>query len=202
MQNILCYGDSNTYGFNPNNGGRFDSDTRWTGILKTLLKDKYKIIEAGMNNRTGFVENPQGFIQSGGLHLPVYLKECPQIDICVLALGTNDLQFTFNITIDIVEQGLTSLINCVKENNQETNILVISPPTLDTNILKGGFSHQFDNKSIKDSKAIQQIYKKTTEINNCKLIDLNNIVSPDPIDGLHYSANSHRIIAETIAKSI
>ena len=28
--NILCFGDSNTYGYCPDGSGRFDADTRWT----------------------------------------------------------------------------------------------------------------------------------------------------------------------------
>ncbi len=32
MKHILCYGDSNTHGYIPG-GGRYDDDTRYTGIL-------------------------------------------------------------------------------------------------------------------------------------------------------------------------
>ena len=44
MKKILCYGDSNTFGFNPKNGGRYDKTTRWSGILSDLLKEKYEVI--------------------------------------------------------------------------------------------------------------------------------------------------------------
>ena len=33
MTTILCYGDSNTYGYNPVNGLRYPKDVRWTGCL-------------------------------------------------------------------------------------------------------------------------------------------------------------------------
>ena len=39
MKKILCYGDSNTYGFNPKNGLRFDDNTRWSALLGAKLKD-------------------------------------------------------------------------------------------------------------------------------------------------------------------
>lgn len=45
MKHILCYGDSNTHGYIPS-GGRYDDDTRYTGILAKLLGSDYRIIEA------------------------------------------------------------------------------------------------------------------------------------------------------------
>jgi len=45
MKNILCYGDSNTYGYNPENGQRYDYNIRWTGILQNLLGLEYRVIE-------------------------------------------------------------------------------------------------------------------------------------------------------------
>ncbi len=39
MKNILCFGDSNTYGYNPENGGRYDDASRWTGILQDILRN-------------------------------------------------------------------------------------------------------------------------------------------------------------------
>lgn len=34
MKNILCFGDSNTWGFNAETKERFAADVRWTGVLK------------------------------------------------------------------------------------------------------------------------------------------------------------------------
>ena len=43
--NILCFGDSNTFGYNPTNGLRYDKNTRWTGVLQNLLGDNFNVIE-------------------------------------------------------------------------------------------------------------------------------------------------------------
>lgn len=40
MTTILCYGDSNTYGYNPVNGLRYPKDVRWTGVLQKLLGEQ------------------------------------------------------------------------------------------------------------------------------------------------------------------
>ena len=34
MKTIVCYGDSNTYGYNPENGFRYEYEERWTTIYK------------------------------------------------------------------------------------------------------------------------------------------------------------------------
>ena len=52
MTTILCYGDSNTYGYNPVNGLRYPKDVRWTGVLQKLLGEQYAVIEEGCNCRT------------------------------------------------------------------------------------------------------------------------------------------------------
>ena len=45
MTTILCYGDSNTYGYNPVNGLRYPKGVRWTGVLQKMLGEEYEVIE-------------------------------------------------------------------------------------------------------------------------------------------------------------
>ena len=56
MRNILCFGDSNTYGHNPS-GGRWPLHERWPGILQELLGEEYHIIEEGLCGRTTVFED-------------------------------------------------------------------------------------------------------------------------------------------------
>ena len=37
MKKILCYGDSNTFGYNPYDASRYNEHTRWTAILQNIL---------------------------------------------------------------------------------------------------------------------------------------------------------------------
>ena len=48
---VLCYGDSNTYGFDPRSwlGERYPADVRWTGLL--ARKTGWTILEEGQNGR-------------------------------------------------------------------------------------------------------------------------------------------------------
>ena len=49
---ILCFGDSNTYGYIPGRGGRYDRHTRWPGRVQELLGSGYQIVEEGLCGRT------------------------------------------------------------------------------------------------------------------------------------------------------
>lgn len=54
---ILCYGDSNTWGYIPGTAKRHDTKTRWTGMLQDKLGDEYEIIEEGLNSRTTIIDD-------------------------------------------------------------------------------------------------------------------------------------------------
>ena len=59
MQQVLCFGDSNTWGYNPENGERFPWGIRWTSILQQKLANKdIRIIEEGLCGRTTVFEDP------------------------------------------------------------------------------------------------------------------------------------------------
>ena len=57
QKRILCYGDSNTYGYIPT-GGRYDEHTRWPMRMQTLLGPGYAVIEEGFNGRTIVFDDP------------------------------------------------------------------------------------------------------------------------------------------------
>ncbi len=202
MKKILCFGDSNTYGYAPATGVRFDEGTRWTGRLNALLGKDYSILEEGMNNRNGFFKNPQSIKLCGVDYLPIYLQNHKDIDICILALGTNDAQFFYNLDKQTVQNGLQSLTNSLLEANSETKIIIIPPVKIQPNILDGIFSMQFDLSSVKRIEETFDEYKNFVQKNGFYYLDLNEFVKPSEADGLHYSPDSHRVIAEKIAEFV
>ena len=62
MKTIVCYGDSNTYGYNPENGFRYEYEERWTTILQKELKDSAIVIPEGLNGRTTSFEDELRYI--------------------------------------------------------------------------------------------------------------------------------------------
>ena len=200
MKKILCYGDSNTFGFNPLNGSRYEQNERWSGILKQNLSANFEVIEEGMNNRTGFVNNPDGIIFSSQKHFPSIINKYDKIDILILAIGTNDMQFLYDFEIESAEEGLKTLINIAKTKTKQ--IILIPPVKLDNRILNGYFRIQFDEKSIEKSLRIGEIYNKTAEDTGCKIFDINEFAKPSDIDGLHYTPETHKLIAQNLEKFI
>ena len=49
--NVICFGDSNTYGYDPRSylGGRYDTDSRWVDIL--AAKTGWTVCNMGENGR-------------------------------------------------------------------------------------------------------------------------------------------------------
>ncbi|GIR56816.1 MAG: hypothetical protein CM15mP64_2280 [Candidatus Neomarinimicrobiota bacterium] len=80
IKNILCFGDSNTWGFVP---GAFDPETlymkrysileRWPGLLRDILGADYHIIEEGLNGRTTNVEYPDLSGRSGTSYTALFI---------------------------------------------------------------------------------------------------------------------------------
>ena len=202
MKKVLCFGDSNTYGFVPEKCTRYDKNTRWTGVLQALCGSDFSIIEGGCNNRTAFVDNPAGVEQTGYKILPEYFTK-DYFDIVVLAIGINDLQLFFRPTLEEFEQGIEKLIQITKNLSPKSKIILICPSKLNlAGINNGIFSYQFDKISVEKSGKLSPIYKSLAEKYKCHFIDLNNIVDVSPLDGLHFSAESPKTIAENLYKNL
>jgi len=199
---ILCFGDSNTYGFNPIDKTRFSKTERWTGILQSLLGNRYEVIEEGCNNRTGFVRNPDGHMQSGTDCLPDCLLKLGRVDLLILALGTNDLQVQFNIDFQTVETGVKHLIKLFKVKNPLGNIIIIPPVVLNEDVIKGEWYYQFNEISVKKSDKVAKICINTAKKEECEFFDINSFTSVSPVDGVHYDSESHKLIAEKLAEFI
>ena len=90
---ILCYGDSNTWGFDREHNCRIQQ--RWTKVLQSLCA-KDEIIEAGLNGRTTTFDDPYNEHRNGRKTLPVLLKQHQPLDMLIIMLGTNDLKNVFN----------------------------------------------------------------------------------------------------------
>ena len=200
MKKVLCFGDSNTYGFIPTTGGCYDKNTRWCGVLQNLLSDKFQIIEEGCNNRTGFSDNAAGLDQTGYRILPLILDKYSEIDVVIIAIGINDLQFFYQTDAKKIEAGMENLVDIVKQKFADAKIVIVAPSVITKDILTSGFSAMFDENSIEKSKMLAEIYEKVAKSNDAFFVDLNKVAKVSKTDGLHYEPQEHLKIAETMAK--
>ena len=200
MKTVLCFGDSNTYGYNPSNGGRYDKNTRWTGVLSTLLGEQFNVIEAGCNNRTAFNDNPAGKNYTGTKAINAYLTQ--NLDYIILFIGINDLQTQYNTEPTDFISGLTKLIQPIKEKVPNAQIFLLAPPKTNPAIMKCFFKTLFDETVIEKSEKLPHIYKQIATTHNCNFINLTEIISTSTKDGLHLEPSEHKTIAEAIYKTL
>ncbi len=162
--------------------------------MKSFCADNFQIFEEGCNNRTAFSNNSAGKFYTGYKILPELLNQ--NFDYIILAVGINDLQYQYEVTIDDIKTGIKNLVNIVRQKLPDAKIILISPTELTENVLRSSvFSTLFDKDSVKKSKSLAKIYSKIAQETGSDFIDLNFVATVSTVDGLHFEALEHRKIA-------
>lgn len=203
MINILCYGDSNTYGYNPLNGKRFGINERWTGRLQSMLGRNYKIIEEGLNGRTTVLDDPLDKNKNGAEYFDIALNSNYPVDLVVIMLGSNDLKIRFNMPVIDIAYGAGKIvdkaINISKLKNKEhkpCKVLLVSPIHIGKNIEKSIYCESFGGNIARD-KSLQfaKYYKQVAKDYGVYFMDAGFYVNPSQEDSLHLDKEGHRILA-------
>lgn len=165
MTTILCYGDSNTYGYNPVNGLRYPKDVRWTGVLQKLLGEQYAVIEEGCNGRTTVFEDIAEPWKAGLGYLKPCLNTHKPIDFVIMMLGSNDLKRMFHASAKEIADGAEQLVSIIKEFTKEKQgfmpkVILVSPPEIGADIATSEFARSFDEDAIERSKELPVFYEK------------------------------------------
>ena len=108
MVNILCFGDSNTFGTNPS-GGRWQLHERWPGVLQELLGGDFRVMEEGLGGRTTVLDDELEGDKSGRRHLPMLLRSHRPLDLVIIMLGTNDMKHRFSMLPVDIAKGAAEL---------------------------------------------------------------------------------------------
>ena len=196
MKNILCFGDSNTWGYSPQDGIRFSLDIRWTGVLQKSLGPSYRIIEEGLNGRTIFV-NEEGkearSLRSGSDVLPVILESHRPLDLVIVMLGTNDLKEEFELTVKEIAQGAKTLCEMILRSEYLVEnlpkILLISPTYIGSTIMPD--QDEFFNQARKKSYQFAEHYQRVANELGIHFLDAAKIVSASEGEGVHWDAEQH-----------
>lgn len=201
---ILCYGDSNTWGYIPGTAKRYLIDSRWPGILQKLLGDSYEIIEEGVNSRTTVFDDPKHIGKNGKTYLVPCLETHNPIDIVILYLGTNDLKERFNRSPEQIKEGIEELIKLINEyawdnDKKPPKIILVSPTIIDETV--AGVEEKYKGAQVK-SERFARLYADLAKEYGLEFIDAAAIVSPSKKDGYHLEADSHKKLAETFQRKI
>lgn len=89
MKKILCFGDSNTYGYTCQ-GGRFGADVRWTGRLSAALGKDFQLLEEGLPGRMVSSGNPLWPSADACTAMRSLLSQHEKLCAILIMLGSND----------------------------------------------------------------------------------------------------------------
>ncbi len=163
---ILCFGDSNTWGYVPGGCGlRYPRNVRWPGRLAELLGSEYHVIEEGLNGRTIVWDDMIRGYCSGLSYITPCLQSHKPIDLVIVMLGSNDTKDQFSVDAYSIARSMTRLMDAIQfsrsgrpdgeagasdaadsaavkrpgasDGTPRPKILLIAPPPLRREILEG-----------------------------------------------------------------
>lgn len=206
-KHVLCYGDSNTWGYIPGSGGRrMAADVRWPGVAAKALGEGFRITEEGLCGRTTIWDDPftPGIQRNGFKTFGAVLDTHKPLDAVIIFLGTNDLKLHFSVTPDGVAKGAENLILAARTsafgpgNGRPPAVLVICPcPMIEVegaafgDIYAGG-----REKSLGLRRAFGRLGART----GTPVLYAEDFVSSDRADGIHLSPESHGVLGQEVAK--
>ena len=203
---ILCFGDSNTFGEVPGAGVRHPEDVRWTGILQKELGDEYQVIEEGYGGRTTvFDDEIEGRLSGLKYFGPCCESQAP-LDLIILMLGTNDLKARFGVDARTIAFGFQRYLNAVNNlpaSVGKPQVLLVSPvkihPAYKNHPL---FRDMFGEYAVERSGKFAEAYSEFAETAGIPFLDAAAYGTADPADGVHMGPESHRRLAEAMAKKV
>ena len=201
MKNILCYGDSNTFGFTLH-GGRHPYDVRWTGRLQLALGPAYRVIEEGCGGRTTVFEDPIDLGRNGRTSLPVCLASHNPLDLVILMLGTNDMKHYFQNNAWSIGQGVAQLLHLIQTypyapNYSAPKVLVVSPIHIGPDVAHSPFG-SFQPEAIEISKGLAAEMQRVAEQTGCAFFDAAAVAGPCDEDTIHMDAANHAALARAL----
>lgn len=209
MKKILCFGDSNTWGFIPGSGQRYPAHIRWPSVLAEILGPDYEIIEDGISGRTTVWDDPLAPYRNGLEGLGYGLLRAKPIDLVVLMLGTNDLYHTnafgYYRGLSRIARRIMGAQEYYHDSSsvfkKEPKLLLVSPVTLHRDIGKLRPELNLDGQ-YEESCQFARYTKQLAEELNVPWADAAACAVASEVDGLHLSPEDHRALAEMLAEKI
>lgn len=200
MKTIVCFGDSNTWGYDPASSGRFPADQRWTGVLQAVLGSDYKVIEEGLNGRTTTVDDPIYPHRNGLDYLPPCLESHAPFDLVTIMLGTNDLKKRFNRSASDIAESAGILADIARRtpsgpNGRPPKVLLIAPPPV-TRLTE--LAEMFEGAEDKSSR-FAHFYKGRAERYNVAFFDAGSVIRCSDLDGIHFEQAEHATLGRALA---
>lgn len=201
---VLCFGDSNTYGYDGENDGRFEEGVRWTSILQELLGNDYAVVEEGHNGRTSVWDDPVENRLAGLTYLWPCMDSASPIDLIIIMVGTNDTKNYFNCSAPSIARGCGRLVEMAQKSEfgrdkKAPEVLLVAPILLNE---ENGAPHIFDKAACEKTKEFPKEYKLVAELFNCHYMNAQEFAGPGRADGIHMDPEGHKKLALAMFKKV
>ena len=198
MKNILCFGDSNTYGYIPDGSGRYELSVRYPGVLQEILGADYHVVEEGLCGRTTIYEDPTRYCRKAVDYIEPCLYSHFPLDCIVIMLGTNDCKTVFRAQADEIKDGLAQVIKIIR-NISAVPVIIVAPILLGEKIWQDNFDPDFDRESLDVSKKLASEYKKLATAERCLFLNAAEFAYPSEADQEHMTPEGHKNLAAALA---
>ncbi|MCZ6672749.1 MAG: SGNH/GDSL hydrolase family protein [Verrucomicrobia bacterium] len=206
MKRILCFGDSNTWGFIPgSDGDRMPADVRWPGVMQTELGHEFFVIEEAQNGRTTMWDDPCEPVDKNGLrHLPVILESQAPVDLVIVMLGVNDLKNHFNLNAFAIAHSCGVLVDKILEieagpDKAAPKVLLIAPAPVAVGHCP--FGHLFDG-ATETSSGFKAAYAEVAADRGIPFLNAGDFASCPVPDTIHIDAESCARLGRAVAAKV
>jgi len=203
MKRILCFGDSNTWGYDPESNSRFGHGVRWPSVLMEKLGAEFHVIEEGLSGRTTVWDDSVEEFRSGKQYLVPCIESHTPLDLIIIMLGTNDLKKRFSLSAYDIAEGMGFLVNIIKKSccgrgGKCPEILIISPPSIRE---KTAYRQMFEG-AFEKSKQLPGEYQRVAEYYNCNMVDAGDVIVSGEVDGVHLDSGNHLRLGDYLCRWI
>lgn len=204
MKSILCFGDSITWGYNPNDGTRYRPEDRWPRVLEAALEGRAEVIEEALNGRTVATDEPSHPYRNGLSMFPPLLEAHAPLDMVIVMLGTNDAAPSYGLTAGRIAFNCAALIRAVNASlsgpgGTTPKMLLIAPPPL------GSLNPEmslFYSGGQATSRGLAAAYATTAKQFGIAFLDAGHITKVSAVDGVHLDPEGQRKLGQAVASVV
>ncbi len=200
---IVCFGDSNTWGFNARTNERFPEGVRWTSRLAEMLGDAFQVIEEGLSGRTSVIDDPlfEGLNGYDYIH-PCLMSHAP-LELVIIMLGTNDTKERFHLTSYNIAQGIARLSQKAKTTPAASKggfpkVLVIAPPPIEKEYYETEVGPSMGRDCHLKSEEMPKYLKELLATQHTEFLDTKGLVPMNNIDFMHLDEEGHKLLSHLV----
>lgn len=210
MKTVLCYGDSNTWGYDPDTQRRHAPSVRWPGVMAQMLGETYHVVENGVGGRSALWDSPYADGLNGKSALIYALLSARPIDLMIIMLGTNDLNYTDAKNVARAQQSLIAAARGISAavgdalpvfTEQKPKFLLVSPPHLSDCLFRT--RHTIEPYFTQaESEKLSLYYQQIADIEQVFFLDAAQYAAPSETDGIHLPADAHSRLGGAMAAMV